>query len=237
MLPVNAIVRVWEGEVDTLKLLSKLKQKFGVETDNELAAKTGIALNTLANWKRSSESITEQQVANLLSKAVNVGQEYALNSAIKPIVEFYPISHTDSRQGANYEIIPTNKHENPYDRQLRTYLEQSCGLYIYYDSVGKVIYVGKAEKQNLWKEMNLAFNRKRASQTIVAVEHSGKGDFSPAHEGKRKMKEMNVYLYDIAVYFSAYQVTPLLISNLEAFLIRALPNDLNNERLETFKYD
>jgi transcriptional regulator with XRE-family HTH domain len=223
--------------LDALKLLTKLRQKFGVNTDSELAAKTGIALNTLAGWKRSSESITEQQVANLLAKAVDKGQEYALNSAIKPIVEFYPISHAESRQGANYEIIPTNELENPYDRQLRTHLEQSCGLYIYYDSVGKVIYVGKAERQNLWKEMNSAFNRKRASQKIVAVEHSGKGDFSPAHESKRRLKEVNVYLYDIAVYFSAYQVSPFLISNLEAFLIRALPNDLNNDRLETFKYD
>jgi hypothetical protein len=85
--------------------------------------------------------------------------------------------------------------------------------------------------------MNKTFNRKRKSQYVWAVYHPDKvQDFTPAHEKLRELKKTNVYLYDIASYFSAYEVDKNLIDNLESLLIRGFANDLNNVRMEKFKF-
>ena len=38
----------------------------------------------------------------------------------------------------------------------------------------------------------------------------------------------------LAAYFSAYEVPVALIDDMEAFLIRAFPNDLLNKKMEMF---
>jgi hypothetical protein len=41
-------------------------------------------------------------------------------------------------------------------------------------------------------------------------------------------------LYDLAAYFSAYEVLPEMVDDLEALLIRAFPNDMLNYKMEKF---
>lgn len=214
-------------------LLEKLKKKFGLNSDKELAEKSGITPNTISQWKTKPHGLNETMIANLICKAVDRGGDIALQNGIMPIVEFYPIEHTQNR--VKWEVLPTDKTDNPYEHQMRTILKESEGIYLFYNSAGKVLYAGKTVSQNIWKEMNDAFNRKRKAQTAFFVNHTGRGDFIPAHEKQKKLVEKKVYLHDIAYYFSAYKVHPALISNLEAFLIRAFPNDLSNKRMEPFK--
>jgi len=216
--------------------LKKLKIKFKVQSDSKLASLIGVSPNTISAWKKGKE-ISETQAVNIIRKAADSAIENAIHHSVQPLVEMYAIEATDSRQGVNSEIISTDKSET-YNNDLRKNLEQSKGIYFFYNSEGKVIYVGKTSKQNLWKEINSAFNRHRETQKVYLVNHpTTRGTFSPAHEKSRKMRKTNVYLYDLAVYFSAYKIHPHLISNIEALLIRALPNDLSNAKIESFKWE
>ena len=43
-------------------------------------------------------------------------------------------------------------------------------------------------------------------------------------------------LFDLAAYFSAYEVADGMIEELEALLVRAFANDLLNVKMETFAH-
>lgn len=116
---------------------------------------------------------------------------------------------------------------------LRAELSATSGLYIFYDTRGKALYIGKAAKQNIWKEMNLAFNRSRSAQSISLVKHPVKNvKYVAASEKIRQPVDIPRKLVDLAAYFSAYEVNDSLIDNFEALFIRAFPNDLLNYRME-----
>ena len=211
--------------MDTQVLLDKLKRKFNLSSNEELAEQTGIALSSIKTWQNRGE-LSETIVANLIHKAVQTGGEIALKNGIVPIVEFYPINRTPSKQGAKWEILSGfQENEDEYEMEIKNELLENHGIYLFYSSTGHVIYAGKAKDQTLWKEMKDVFNRDRIAQTAYLVDHSKDGN----------IKERQVRLHEIAHYFSAYCVTDALINNLEAFLIRALPNDLTNTRMEKIK--
>ncbi|MFI3188723.1 hypothetical protein BCS42_08835 [Crenothrix sp. D3] len=220
--------------MDAQLLLKELKRKFELSTDRELAEQTGIGLSTINSWKNNG-TLTEKQVANLLHKAVEKGGEIALQNGIQPIVEFYPITHTESKQGARWEMLSNDDEENSYEIEMKEVLQDNNGIYLFYSSTGHVIYAGKAQRMTLWDEMNSAFNRKRFPQKAFLVDHPTNSQFKPAYEKLRDIKVRNVYLFEIAHYFSAYYTHDALIINLEAFLIRALANDLTNSRMEKIK--
>ena len=77
---------------------------------------------------------------------------------IAPVVEMYPIEAVLSKQERKWEPLPTGR-SNTRNREIRKHLEAAAGIYALFDSLGCPIYVGKTEKQNLWKEMTNAFNR------------------------------------------------------------------------------
>jgi hypothetical protein len=156
--------------------------------------------------------------------------EACLKRAIQPIIEFFPVDRSNAEKP---KLVPTD--ENNFNKKLQKTLKDSPGIYLFYNSEGKVIYVGKTKK-NLWAEMNSVFNRDRPAQKIKDVKHPIHHAFKPAFAKQRRPKERPVRLFDITAYFSAYQVDPSLIGNLEALLIRALPNNLVNIKMETFKY-
>jgi len=115
-------------------------------------------------------------------------------------------------------------------------LASSKGIYIFFDSRGQAIYTGKAHRQTLWKEMNLAFNRDRGEvQKIKRVSHpEQKRIYRTSEEKDRQITDHVVPLHDLASYFSAYVVTDGLIGKLEAMLVRSFANDLLNIRMERF---
>ena len=107
--------------------------------------------------------------------------------------------------------------------------------YIFYDSQGRALYVGRTEKQHLWGEMRNAFNRSREIQKIRTVNHPTRNQpFRTSEEKARQIVERQVKLYDLAHYFSAYEVAESMIPELEAMLVRGFANDLLNQRMERF---
>jgi hypothetical protein len=210
-------------------LLDKLKSTFNVDTDAAVGNLVDLTGGRLSQWRSSKGNLTTRQVASLIKRTVSLAEKRAVRNAIRPIVELYPIERTSSRQEANWEILPSNKVKHPKQHELRKYLEGTKGIYFFYDSGGKVLYTGKTEKQTLWKEMNLAYNREREAHKVYQVDHpKNRTAFTPAWKKIRQPRSQIVCLHDSAKFFSVYEVSPELIANLEAMIIRAFCNDVSN---------
>ena len=191
-------------------------------------------------WK-NRQTITERQLSELVHKATQAGAQNMQASAIRPLVEFFPIKKTASRQRAGYVLFATSAEaggNNRYFEGLRKELESSCGVYIFFDSRGQAIYTGKARKQSLWKEMNLAYNRQRGEvQKIKRVKHPKRNQaYRTSNEKSRQITDYVVPLHELAAYFSAYHVADGMITELEAMLVRSFANDLLNQRMERFRH-
>jgi hypothetical protein len=203
------------------------KKRYSKSSDKDIADLLGISQPSLGNWRKNG--LTISSLYQVLEKAKHAHTK----KIVTPIIEFYPIKQAESRQGSSYEILPRDQ---LVAKALREELEQNNGIYIYHDSRGSAVYVGKAKEQMLWKEMNLAYNRKRGdSQSIRKVAHLSINRFVPEDERRRQITPHKVLLHHIAVYFSAYRVDKVFIDSLEAAIIRMFPNDLLNKRIERFR--
>jgi hypothetical protein len=154
---------------------------------------------------------------------------------IRPIAEYYLIAYRDSRSKTKYDMLDTTYKRQ---REMNNILKTAKGVYIFYDSSFRAIYAGKT-KDNLQEEMKSALHRDRKEyQSVWMVRHPTRdGSFLPDREGSRKIERVNVRLYDIAWYFSAYQVEEEFIDDLEAFIIRAFANHLTNKQKGRIKLD
>lgn len=160
-------------------------------------------------------------------------------SFVRPIVEFFGFDWDDAPRSENVVLFSEQMWDEGTHRYLagvKQALRDAKGIYIFYDSRGRAIYVGKAERQSLWKEMNLAFNRGRGDvQSIRRVSHPVNNvAYRGPEEVKRRILRQEVKLYEIAKYFSAYEIAPkTMIGMFEALLVRGFANDLLNKRMET----
>ena len=209
-------------------------------TDRAVAARLGMSITSLANWK-SRPQVTAPQMARLMLSIERASETRAHSGTIRPIVEFFQVSRAQIREGENFRIFRVEDdsgEKQPYLSGLKAELEAHHGIYLFYDSRGRGLYAGKARAQNLWKEINLAFNRDRSVQNILRVNHlESRKDFRTSDEITRQIRPSNVRLHELAEYVSAYRVADAMIGNLESLLIRAFPNDLLNKRIENLAWD
>jgi hypothetical protein len=227
------------------ELISVLKTKWkGKEehplTRRDIAKKLGMTGQTLAKWEKSDKDLTPTQVVNILTKANQVAVSNAHLSAVRPIVEIFPITnHKRSAIGEYWDVFDGGKSASGYMQGLKDALQNAHGIYIFYDSRGDALYAGKARKLRIWQEMNNAFNRSRKDvQNVMLVKHPVDSDhFVPSHQSSLQPRSTNQYLYQLASYFSAYQVDDAMIDDVESLLLRAFPNNLLNVRMERFTAD
>jgi hypothetical protein len=219
-------------------LRKKFSDEYNSDGDRGIAGRLGISFQTLQNWSKSDSELAAFQITNAFLKAQDAAVAEAQYDTIKPIVEFYRIECSDSKQGAKYELLPLQKDASTIQNGVRQELLQRSGLYIFYDTRGKALYAGKAKTQSLWKEMNLAYNRDRDEvQAITLVSHPERDqEFLPAYKKPRQPKDRTLKLHDLAAYFSAYWVVKGMIDDLEALLVRGFANDLLNIRMEKFDH-
>lgn len=216
-------------------LIAELKRKFSISTDRALAARLGMTEIALGNWKRRNAPLSVRQIANAIDKASQIAVTQSQHSMIRPIVEFFPIERTPSGINGKYSVMPSSSGAGKYRTGLKQELEAAKGLYIFYDTRGRALYAGQTKKQNLWKEMNLAFNRDRSAQVMTLVRHpTNNVAFVAANKKVRQPTDVNLKLHDLAAYFSAIEVADPMIDDLEALLVRAFPNDLLNFKMEKF---
>ena len=220
-----------------IELIEALEKKLGTNSHAELAAVLGVTVGTLNNWKNRNEDLSAFQVASALAKSQNAAVRTAQLTTIQPIVEFYRIKLTPSKRETCSQVFDGGEDDSLYAQGLKVALKDSCGIYIFYDSRGQALYVGKAREQTIWKEMNLAFNRKRDVQKISLVHHPERNqEFKPGYEKLRQPKDTQLELCELACYFSAYDVADGMINDLEALMVRSFANNLLNVRMETFAH-
>ena len=220
-----------------VELIEALSKKLGTNSQAELADVLGVTVGTLNNWKNRDEDLSALQVASALVKSQTAAVRTSQLNTIQPIVEFYPIIRNLSKREASWQVFDGGKDAILYAQGLKAALADSWGIYIFYDSRGQALYVGKAREQTIWKEMNLAFNRKRNVQTISLVQHPERNqEFKPGYEKLRQPKDTQLELFDLACYFSAYHVDSGMIDDLEALMVRGFANNLLNVRMETFAH-
>lgn len=218
-------------------LIEALAKKLQTSSQSELASVLGISVATLTNWKNRDEDLSAAQVASALAKSQSAAVQRAQLETIQPIVEFYRITCCLSKREATWCVFDGSADATRYAQGLREMLNESYGIYIFYDSRGRALYVGKAKEQTIWKEMNLAFNRKRDVQNIALVQHPERNqEFKPGYEKLRQPKDTQLELFDLAYYFSAYHIDDGMINDLEALMVRGFANDLLNVRMETFAH-
>lgn len=202
--------------------------------DAELARELGISVAMLRAYR--DKDLTATQAATLIEKHGRAAERRLTASAIVPIVEFFELNATWTAQGKTCNLFSPKDEEtgkeNRYLTGVRKRLSEAHGIYIFHDSRGRAIYAGKAAEQNLWKEMNNAFNRDRGEvQNIKRAYHPvARGTFGA---GQVKIKKQAVALHHIASYASAYEVPDGLIGKFEALIVRSFANDLLNVRMET----
>ncbi len=220
------------------ELIDALSRKLGTTSQVELASVLGVTVGTLNNWKNRDEDLSPLQVAAALAKSQSAAVRKAQIETIQPIVELYPINRCGSAREANWEVFDGGKSATLYAKGLKTALQDSYGIYIFYDSRGQALYVGKAREQSIWKEMNHAFNRSRGEvQSIKLTRHPERNqEFKPGYEKLRQPKDTQLDLYDLSCYFSAYHVEDGMIEDLEALMVRGFANNLMNIKMETFAH-
>ncbi|MDA8015232.1 MAG: hypothetical protein MPK09_06455 [Gammaproteobacteria bacterium] len=163
------------------------------------------------------------------------GENAARESAIRTIVEFYPI---DAGLAADKKLLDADKRSvraNKYHHGIRDELQAAgSGVYVFFDNMGKSIYVGKTVDQNLWARMQQTFKKGMDNRLYLVKHPKNNVAYKSNEEKKRKLKKLptKVKLYEVARYFSAYAVHRDLVDTVEALLIRTSPNDLQNTRME-----
>ncbi|WP_313030805.1 helix-turn-helix domain-containing protein [Massilia alkalitolerans] len=217
------------------ELILALTRELETTSKAELAAALGVAQATLTNWEKRDKDLSASQVASALAKSRKAAVRKSQLETIRPIVELFPISNCLSSREAIWHLFDGGKNAPLYRQGVKAALDEKAGVYIFYDSRGQALYVGKTEKLSLWKEMTNAFNRETLVQEISLVSHpAGQQSFSPGHEKLRQPRPTKLKLYDLAHYFSAYHVASGMIGDLEALLVRSFANTLLNVRMETF---
>ncbi|AUA58284.1 Uncharacterised protein [Achromobacter spanius] len=214
--------------------IASLRGKLDVGTNGRFSQELGISVGTVNNWLKYG--LTGRKLADGLLKSRQRAVKSAHECAIMPVVEYFQLSaHRRSSNGVA-ELFPTRAPDSTKALLgLKSVLENSHGIYVFYDSRGRALYVGKAQRQSLWKEMNLAFNRDRdTTQRVYRVQHPERGDFKTSDEYARQVKLTRRHLSHLATYFSAYKVDDALINELEALLVRSFANDLLNVKMERF---
>lgn len=209
--------------LDCRQFVEELKLVTSTETDVALERALGIS-GGRANQIRNGRAVGARGIRTVLNGVA----EHRMQTAVKQIVEFFPVKRTTSARRARFEIF--GRGESPRHKQLHGLLSSKAGVYLFYNSVGELIYVGKT-KRNLWSEIHNAYNREMSHHAIYKVTYPRKNKLGSVSE-RRKLREEHVYLHETAAFLSAFEVDPLLTGLLEGFLIRATPNNVLNVRME-----
>ena len=223
------------------ELINALKNKFGVKNNAELAKYLGVSGMHPKNLEDQKQDLGTKQIANLVDKAMTKGRtegtqqerDKILKNFITPITEYFPIEKVDSKHGKNYEISPPGEHKDKWETLRKELQKANSGIYIFYDSSGRAIYVGKTAgtKISLWARMKMSFNHdQQKSRKLYSIDHG-----TNAKRQEQKLGPKPVQLHGLAKYFSAYEVDPGMVHNIEALLIRAFADNLMNKKMETFK--
>lgn len=214
-------------------LFEVLKKRFSVKTGNQL--------NTLLDNKNTSQYSKQDLTPVNIAGFIEGARKNARETAVRTVVEFFPIAQCKSSHDKNFELFNVGSKKDashPYLTGLRNELEQTKGVYVFFDGQGRILYVGCTKRQNFWTEMNISFNRVRDKQEIFRVPHpKSRQTYKGSDKMSRPIKSENINykLHELAFYFSAYEVHEDMIGVIEALLIRVSANHSFNKKMENIQ--
>jgi len=187
----------------TQSLMSAIVDTFGEIPQSDMAKALRVTQPTISNWLNGTSSPSKTNIEKILALQVT--------RLAEPILEFHEVSPVKS--GQSWRIDDNRKVEE----KIRKLIQRRIGIYVFYDSAGKVTYLGKTENC-FWTE----------------VKQRLKGKVNRSFYNPRK--EPSVVQGQITRYLSVYEIRVTeAIHNLEVLMLRAFPNDLANTNVGNFK--
>jgi len=207
------------------KFITYTQAKLKCEKRSDVCDYLGITNNTSSKYERKND-LNNTEIFGLIKKS----RRSAVQNSINVITEYYPIELTRLRE--NHDFIDAKR--DPNHTKLKNELNKSFGVYVFYDSSGRAIYVGKAVRQSLYSEMRSAFNRFRneVKDTMVIIRSAHTKNKMKIVKFNKSIKRHRVTISDVSAYFSAFRIDKNLISTIEAIMIRAFANNLTNSKIE-----
>lgn len=198
-------------------LVPALRKKFRCRNNNQLTKFLGYSQPQIGNIEnRTSNTVTN--ISQIAYKAYKCGESTAV---IKPIVEFYAIEKGTRRKNSLTFSFLSDKSED-----IKNLLDTSYGIYIFFDSGGKPIYVGKAVNQTIAKRAKQSYNANLYRQIFKSKRIRRTAHVRPSWTYVR--------VHDVADFFSAYKIKSDSIGHIEALLTRCMINTTWNRRVEGF---
>ena len=208
---------------DNAKIWKKL---IAGKTDNSKAS-------NLSNYQNGKVTISQQQFKNLLGNHSS--------KIFKPIIEFMECSpcRTSQKPNASWQLFENDSDKEEYVKN-KLYDDEEhnipkLGVYAMYDSSGRILYFGMAQSANhgLYKEI-LQRLKARVHRDVVLICNGKLKHLGATQATKQKSDE--ILVGDMTRYFSAIEVSvPQAIPNIEAFVLRLIPNDTVNYKVENIK--
>jgi len=205
---------------DSLKgslLVPALRKKFRCKNNNQLSKFLGYSQPQIGNIQNRISN-TAENIAQITYKAYKCGETTAF---IEPIVEFYAIEKGTKRKNSLTFSFLSDKSED-----IKNNLDSSYGIYIFFDSGGKPIYVGKAVNQTIAVRAKQSYNANLYRQIFKSKGIRRSSHVQPGWTAVR--------VHDVADFFSAYRVRSDSIGHIEALLTRCMINTTWNRRVEGF---
>ncbi len=196
--------RVTSGAILVDALLDELE----CDNNNQLAKKLNCNADQISKWR--SKDLTTTTATNIIKR---MDTRFVRNS-FRSICEFRKLALLQ-------EGKPNTLRNRIKSQELCDQLEREIGIYTFYDSSGRLIYVGKTVKNSLLAEMGQQFTKRR----VRIRKTNSKGEFR--HEW--------VHLRDFVDYCSAYSVHHSVISDFEALIARIAPNDIANDQIPKYR--
>lgn len=183
-----------------------LKALKGTGTQKQLSIDLGIQQGAIAAAMKSGHEVEYKTLANYCKRYKHH------SSFIRPLLEMWEIPNKFSDLSK----------ENREPMQLK-------GIYALFDSLGRLIYVGKTEKRDFEFELFRVRLHANVKGRFTISQSNGKAKAAKS-TSKKEMK-----FKDIAKYFSAYEVDEGHIGDIEALLTHLLVNTTLNAKQERFK--
>ena len=187
-------------------LLDALQEEYGALTQAQIAKALRVSVGTVHNWTNGGEPNKTN-----LKKLLDLFKNHQASTLIRPLLEFQEIEPYTSGGSWSFSRNATTI------TALKTKLDGKKGVYVFYDSSGKAIYLGKTEASLFIEaKQRLAAVPNRAIYLPIAAKVGAVGNRTQ--------------------FISAYEVSiPAAIKNLETFMLRAFTNDLSNKNGGHFK--
>lgn len=193
----------------TKRIMGEIRDLLGEESQSTFADCIGVNRISVDQWEAGTGSPNKMNLRKIL--------ENLMSNYVQPLLEIYPVSPLIKKNGG-WEIDKKSSERS----KLRGLLQGHYGVYVFYNSVGKVTYIGHTARC-LFGEIE--------ARLIANMQHK----IYVGEMGKKPVKR-EFQQGEVTAYISAcFTLTKQAAINSESLLLRALMNDHQNRKGGNFR--